>query len=118
KRQQELAKEAIEKGKIVVAEGRDTGTVVFPDAALKVYLTASREVRAKRRLVQYNQPESDFEKMLAAVKERDERDSGRKTDPLPSNPEALGYFILDNSELTEEETLETLKEELKKRKLI
>lgn len=118
KRQQEIANEHIARGKVVVSEGRDTGTVVFPDAALKVYLTASQEIRARRRMSQYNKPDSGFEKMLQAVKERDERDSGRKTDPLPANPEALGYFILDNSSLTEEETLERIKEELKRRNLI
>jgi cytidylate kinase len=118
KRQREIANEEIAKGKIVVSEGRDTGTVVFPDAGLKIYLTASIEERARRRLVQYKQPESDFEKMLASVKERDERDSQRKIDPLPANPEALGYLIIDNSNLTQEQTLGKIKEELKKRKLI
>jgi cytidylate kinase len=118
KRQQEIAKEAIEKGRIVVAEGRDTGTVVFPDAALKVYLTAAQEIRAKRRLAQYQEPESAFDKVLAAVKERDERDMGRKLDPLPHNPAELDYVIIDNSNMTEDETLEAIKKELRKRNLI
>lgn len=118
KRQQEIVREAIAKGTIVVAEGRDTGTAVFPDAALKVYLTAALEIRAKRRLLQHNEPDSSFEKMLTAVTERDARDTGRKASPLPSNPEAHGYIILDSSDMTEEETLEAIKRELRKRKLI
>jgi cytidylate kinase len=118
KRQQKIAREEMAKGKIVVSEGRDTGTVVFPDAGLKIYLTASTEERARRRLSQYNKPESEFAHMLRSVKERDERDSTRKIDPLPTNPEALGYMIIDNSQLTQEQTLGKIKGELKKRKLI
>lgn len=118
KRQQEIAKKTIEKGEVVVAEGRDTGTVVFPHAELKVYLTADPEVRAKRRLAQYERHEAELEKMLEEIHERDNRDKGRRIDPLPSNPEAHGYFILDNSNLTEEQTLDAIKEELHKKSLI
>ena len=118
KRQQEIAHAEIEKGKIVVAEGRDTGTAVFPDAALKIYLTATPEVRARRRLVQYNQSEAAFEKLVQSVKERDERDSNRKIDPLPSDPESLGYVVIDNSHWEEAQTLARIKEELRKRQLI
>jgi len=118
KRQQEIAREQIEKGKIVVAEGRDTGTAVLPDAALKIYLTASPEVRARRRMAQYKHSETDFEKMLQSVKLRDDRDSNRKTDPLPANPEALGYVVIDNSNFVEGQTLERIKEELKNKNLI
>jgi cytidylate kinase len=118
KRQQEIAKAEIAKGKIVVAEGRDTGTVVFPDAGLKIFLTASTEERARRRLSQYKMPESEFEKMLASLKERDTRDIHRTIDPLPKNPEAHGYLIIDNSNLTQEQTLGKIKGELRKRKLM
>jgi cytidylate kinase len=118
KRQQEIAKEEMAKGKIVVSEGRDTGTVVFPDAGLKIYLTASTEERARRRLAQYKKPDTEFENMLKALKERDERDLNRKIDPLPSHPEALGYMIIDNSNLTQEQTLGKIKGELKKRALL
>lgn len=118
KRQRELAKKAIEGGRIVVAEGRDTGTAVFPDASLKIYLTATPEVRAKRRLAQYQKDASEFHTMLQAVRERDERDKGRQASPLPSNPEALGYVIIDNSAMTEDETLEAIKQELKKKRLV
>lgn len=118
KRQQEIAHKVIASGNIVVAEGRDTGTVVLPESALKIFLTASPEVRAKRRLTQYNEPASEFEKTLAAVKERDARDSGRKIDPLSVNPEADGYVIIDNSAMTEEETVVVIKGELRERNLI
>lgn len=118
KRQQEIAKKAIDDGKIVVAEGRDTGTVVFPDATLKIYLTATPEVRARRRLAQYQRQESDLAQMTAEIHERDTRDKERKIDPLPSNPEALGYEIIDNSEMTEKETLAAIKKALKNKNLL
>lgn len=118
KKQQDLAHEAIAQGKIVVAEGRDTGTVVLPDAAVKIFLTASPEVRARRRLAQYKEPESELAGMIATIKERDERDTGRKIDPLPTHPEALGYVIIDNSNMTEDETIEAIEQELKKKTLI
>lgn len=119
-KQQQLAKEAIEQGKIVVSEGRDTGTKVFPDSLFKVYLTASEEIRAKRRHQQYQAQGKtiSFEEVLAETRERDHRDIERVTAPLPKHPEELGYFILDNSGMSEEQTLGTLKEELVKRGLI
>ena len=120
RKQQAIAKKAIRKGEIVVAEGRDTGTRVLPDAKLKIYLTATPEVRAKRRLAQFvNQGRQvDYEHVLAEVQERDERDKGRETDPLPSNPEDLGYVILDDSQMSEEETLGVIKKELQRRELV
>lgn len=118
KRQQEIAKQTIAKGEVVVAEGRDTGTVVFPQAELKVYLTAEPEIRAKRRLAQYERHEAELAKMLEEIHERDNRDKGRRIDPLPSNPENHGYEIIDNSAMTEEETIETIKKLLQERKLI
>lgn len=117
KRQQEIVKAAVDRGEIVVAEGRDTGTVVLPDADVKIFLTASTDVRAKRRLAQYTD-HLGYEKMLESVKERDKRDTERKIDPLPSSPELHGYVILDNSEMSEDETLEAIKAELKKKELI
>lgn len=117
KRQQQIGDTAIKKGQVVVLEGRDTGTKVFPDAAIKIYLTASDEVRAKRRLAQYISQgrEVSFEQVLQEIRERDKRDKERATDPLPSNPEELGYFVVDNSEVNEEKTI---MEELKRRALI
>ena len=118
--QQRIAKKAVEKGKIVVAEGRDTGTKVFPEAKLRVYLMAIPEVRAKRRLAQYEEQGRvvDFKHVLEEIEKRDERDKTREADPLPSNPKKLGYFILDDSTMTEEQTLETIKTELQRRNLI
>ncbi len=119
-KQQQLAKEAMIQGKIVVAEGRDTGTNVFPDSPFKVYLTASEDIRARRRLSQYQEQGKimTFEEVLAETRERDHRDTERVTAPLPKNPEALGYFILDNSGMSQEQTLSALKEELQKRDLL
>jgi CMP/dCMP kinase len=115
RKQQDMAKKAIEEGKIVVAEGRDTGTVVFPDAKLKVFLTATPEVRAKRRLEQLEAQgaKQTFETTLKEVKERDKRDKERKADPLVSDPKKFGYFVLDNSKLSEKETLEIIIKKLK-----
>lgn len=120
KLQRSVAEEMINEGQIVVIEGRDTATVVFPNAALKVFLTATDTVRARRRQKQYTDQGDtrDFESVLAEIRERDKRDTERAMDPLVSNPEAHGYFILDDSEMDEQGTLEAIKSELKKRKLI
>jgi len=120
KRQRILGLEQMEAGNIVIVEGRDIGTVVFPDAALRLYLTASEEVRAKRRLAQYKEQDSSwtFEKVLEDIRERDTRDKERKTDPLASNPEKLGYTVLDNSEMSEEQTIDAVIRMLKERNLI
>lgn len=118
--QQDIAKQKTEKGMIVVAEGRDTGTKVFPSAALKVFLTASPEVRAKRRLEQHKTrgDEIDFNRLLQEVNARDKQDSERKTDPLVSDPKNHGYFVLDNSNLDESQTLQKIIDELQKKGLI
>jgi cytidylate kinase len=118
KRQHEIVNEQIAKGNIVIAEGRDTGTIILPDAALKIFLTASPEVRARRRLAQYKESETAFAEMVASIKERDERDINRKIDPLPSDPKAHGYVVIDNSVMTEDETVAAIKEELQKKQLI
>lgn len=83
----------------VVMDGRDIGTVVFPHAELKIFVTASAEVRAKRRydeLQQKGMP-ADFEDILRNVQERDYIDSHRETSPLRQAPDAL---LLDNSDMT------------------
>jgi CMP/dCMP kinase len=119
-KQQEIGKAAMADGKIVVSEGRDTATKVFPDSPFKVYLTASDTVRAERRLAQYKAQGKDrtLEEIIREIHERDKRDMGRVTDPLPSNPTELGYFVLDNSKMNEEETVHALHAELRKRELI
>lgn len=90
------------RDKGIVMDGRDIGTVVFPDAELKVFVTASAEVRAKRRFDELTAKGQDvnFEEILKNVKERDFIDSHRATAPLRQAPDAL---LLDNSELTIEE---------------
>lgn len=89
----------------VVAEGRDMGTVVFPDAHYKFFLTASDNVRAQRWQVMQKQQGFDysFEESLQAVHERDARDSGREISPLIKAPDAL---LIDASHMTVAEILE------------
>ena len=75
----------------LVADGRDMGTVIFPDAQLKVFLTASTEVRAQRRyqqLLSKNQP-ANYEKILLDLQERDARDKGRSSAPLMMAQDAI-----------------------------
>ena len=96
----------LEKG--IVMDGRDIGTVVFPEAELKVFVTASADVRAQRRydeLVTKGQAE-DFEAVLANVKERDERDTNRVESPLKQAHDAL---LIDNSLLTKTEQRDLLR---------
>ena len=83
----------------IVMDGRDTGTTVFPNAELKVFVTASAEVRAQRRydeLVAKGMPEP-YEDILKNVQERDYIDSHREVSPLRPADDAI---LLDNSELT------------------
>jgi 3-phosphoshikimate 1-carboxyvinyltransferase len=89
----------------LVADGRDMGTVVFPHATLKVYLTASAEQRAERRykqLISKGNP-VNIDDLLAELKERDERDSNRVVAPLKPAEDAL---LLDNSRLGIEESVQ------------
>jgi cytidylate kinase len=86
----------------VVMEGRDIGSVVLPDAGLKIFLTASPEVRARRRfdeLAQRGEPAA-FEAVLAEVAERDRRDAGRAASPLLAAEDAV---IVDSSAMEREE---------------
>jgi cytidylate kinase len=108
--QKDIAKKALDEGISVVAEGRDTGTKVLPNAKLKIFLDARPEVRAKRRLKQIEErgERIDFNTLLEEVIKRDKQDSQREIDPLVSNPKDYGYFVLDNSDLTEEETIEKI----------
>lgn len=115
--QQRIAQKEIEKGRIVIAEGRDTGTKVFPNAKLKIFLTATPRIRAERRLKQLQSQKEkslSFEKVLIDVENRDNRDVNREVDPLVANPQDYGYFVLDNSNLTEEETVKAIVDRLSK----
>lgn len=89
----------------VVLDGRDIGTHVFPDAELKLFMTADTEVRAKRRLDEYSSKGQYFtlEEVTHSLKDRDHEDLTRKENPLIKAEDAI---VLDNSELTREEQLE------------
>ncbi len=91
----------------VVLEGRDIGTVVFPDAEVKVFLTASDESRAARRLAELKQAghETDHEQVLAEIRERDRLDSERDIAPMRPADDAV---VLDSSNLTLEAVLDQL----------
>lgn len=87
------------KAKGIVMDGRDIGTTVFPDAELKLFVTASPEVRARRRLdeLKAKGENTTYEEVLANVKKRDYIDSTRQESPLRKAPDAI---VLDNSEMT------------------
>jgi cytidylate kinase len=86
-----------------VVEGRDIGSVVFPDATLKVYLVASPLVRAKRRVAQHG---GDVEEIARAIAERDQRDSTRDDSPLRQMPDAV---VVDTSDHTVPEVIEEIR---------
>jgi len=90
-----------------VLEGRDIGTVVFPDAELKVYLTADPEVRAQRRSQEVT--DLDYETVAADLARRDALDQGRETSPLT---EAADAFVVDTTGLTVQEILDVITERL------
>ena len=101
------------RGGGVVLEGRDIGTVVFPDAEVKFFLTASADVRARRRhseLVAKGQTVT-FEETLADVKQRDAQDEGRAVAPLKK---ADGAVLVDSTDLTFEETVAQMLEHVKR----
>ena len=91
----------------IVMDGRDIGTVVFPNAELKVFVTASAEVRAQRRYDELKQKgmEADYEDILKNVQERDYIDSHREVSPLKQADDAI---LLDNSNMTIPEQKEWL----------
>ncbi|MGL5937459.1 MAG: (d)CMP kinase [Phocaeicola sp.] len=99
--------QAMGKEKGIVMDGRDIGTVVFPNAELKIFVTASAQVRAQRRYdeLKAKGDNASFEEILANVKERDYLDENRKESPLRQAADAI---LLDNSNLTIEEQKEWL----------
>ena len=102
------------KDKGVVMDGRDIGTTVFPEAELKVFVTASAEVRAQRRydeLKEKGMP-ADFNDILKNVQERDYIDSHREVSPLRKAPDAIE---LDNSHMTIAEQSAWLMEQVEKK---
>ena len=92
-------------GKGVVMDGRDIGTVVFPGAELKIFLTASEEIRAMRRykeLIEKGMP-AEYEDVLENISKRDRIDSNREDSPLKQADDAL---VLDNSHMTVDEQMD------------
>ena len=85
-----------------VVEGRDIGTVVFPDAPVKVYLTARPEVRAARRAGDAEASGRELEDIVQTLLERDRKDSTREVSPLKAAPDAT---VIDTSEMTAEEVI-------------
>ncbi|MBR4196410.1 MAG: (d)CMP kinase [Synergistaceae bacterium] len=96
----------------IVAEGRDVGSVVFPGAVAKFFLTANPEARAKRRYaerVAKGKP-ADYDEILQAIIERDKNDSSRETAPL-TVPE--GAIYIDTSDMTEQEAVQFILDKVK-----
>lgn len=102
-----------------VFEGRDMGTVVFPDAEIKIFLTARPEVRAERRLKEiiqkkyYDAQEMDHDKMLAEIIRRDEYDSSRALAPLKCADDA---FIIDTSDSSIDQVVDAILKYIKNKK--
>ena len=96
------------KSKRVVMDGRDIGTTVFPDAELKIFMTANTQVRAQRRADEMRAKGMDvnLEDVMKNLLERDHIDSTREASPLTQAPDAI---VLDNSYMTMDEQLEWLK---------
>ena len=91
--------QAMGKEKGIVMDGRDIGTTVFPDAELKIFVTASPEIRAQRRFAELEAKgqEVNFNEILENVKQRDYIDQNREVSPLRKADDAL---LLDNTNLT------------------
>ncbi len=98
----------------IVAEGRDIGTVVMPDATVKVFLVASPEVRAKRRYEELKAKniEISYEEIIKQIEERDKNDSNRDVAPLIKAPDAIE---IDTSNLNVEEVVEKILDIVKER---
>jgi cytidylate kinase len=96
-----------------VLDGRDIGTVVFPNADIKFFLTAKPEARAKRRYeedLEKGHETKSFEATLAEINKRDERDVNRKDSPLKIAEDSV---VIDTSEMNEKEVFEKMLEEVK-----
>lgn len=99
--------QAMGQAKGIVMDGRDIGTVVFPQAELKLFLTARPEVRAQRRFDELvaKGEHPNFEEVLKDVNDRDYRDTHREISPLRQAPDAI---VIDNSDLTREQQMQTI----------
>lgn len=105
------------KKESVVMEGRDIGTIVFPDAEIKIFLTADEQIRAKRRLDQlkskFPNQEYNFDEILNDLKERDHQDKSRSCAPLKKAEDAE---LIDTSSLSFDEVVEKVIELVEKHK--
>lgn len=100
------------RSKGIVMDGRDIGTVVFPDAELKIFMTADPRIRAQRRydeMIAKNE-QVNFDEILANIVERDRYDESRKESPLRKADDAI---ILDNSHMSREEQFQWILEKVK-----
>jgi cytidylate kinase len=91
-----------EEGRVVI-EGRDIGTIIFPDADVKIFLDATNEVRAKRRHLELVKGGSDASAVSSTLEERDRRDSERKEAPLKMADDAV---LVDTSDMTLDEVVQ------------
>lgn len=100
------------KNNDVIMDGRDIGTVVLPNAQVKIFLTASAETRAKRRVLQLAEKgiTEDYDKVLSDIKERDYNDSHRETAPLKPAEQSI---LVDTTDLTLEEAVKTIENIIK-----
>lgn len=96
----------------LIADGRDMGTVVFPDAQVKIFLDASAEERAQRRLLQLQDKGFDvsFDRLLSEIQDRDDRDRNRATAPLKAADDAL---VIDSTHLSITQVLDLVLEQAK-----
>lgn len=109
----ELQRDMARTGNVLM-DGRDIGTVILPDATVKIFLTASPEARARRRWLEYQaagRPDR-YEDVLADVKRRDEQDSGRAAAPLRRAEDAV---LLDTSAMDLAQSLAAMKQIIKER---
>lgn len=97
----------------LVADGRDMGSIVFPDAILKIFVTASSEVRAQRRIKQigYKFSPKEYKNLVQSIKLRDKLDTNRSDSPLIKLPDA---YLLDNTNLTIGESVKIVLDSFKK----
>lgn len=112
-----LLQRKMTEGKDVIVEGRDIGTVVFPNADLKIYLDASVEVRAKRRYKENLEKniESNYEEVLENIRKRDEIDKNRKVGALRKAKDAI---LVDSSNLTIDEVTKKIKDLIEEKRRI
>ncbi len=101
------AQRALAKNTSMLLDGRDIGTIVLPEATAKIYLTASREARAKRRMNQLRLAgdKTPYDEILKDIISRDERDVNREVDPLRKASDAV---TVDSSKLTFEQTVQSI----------